>query len=162
MTKNEAKKRIEQLRRETAYHGYLYHVKDAPEISDAAWDALKHELKKLEQKYPEFITPDSPTQRVSGQPLPKFSKVIHKVRQWSPWMARSIAPEPRGGLPACRVSRATRRRSWTSWISVSVDRTRGCSSVYFSPRAASLASSPARRSRRGWTMMSGEAGGSLP
>ena len=83
MTKNEAKKRIEQLRREIAYHGYLYHVKDAPEISDAAWDALKHELKKLEQKYPEFITPDSPTQRVSGQPLPKFSKVIHKVRQWS-------------------------------------------------------------------------------
>ncbi len=83
MTKNTAKNRIEQLRREIAYHGYLYHVKDAPEISDAAWDSLKRELKEWEQKYPEFMRSDSPTQRVSGQPLPKFLKVIHKVRQWS-------------------------------------------------------------------------------
>ncbi len=83
MTKNEAKKRIAQLKREIRRHGYFYHVKDAPEISDAAWDALKHELTEMERQYPEFITPDSPTQRVSGKPLPEFSKVTHKARQWS-------------------------------------------------------------------------------
>lgn len=83
MTKSQAKQRIAQLKREIAHHGYLYHVKDAPEITDAAWDSLKRELSELERRYPEFITSDSPTQRVSGKPLPEFSKVTHKVRQWS-------------------------------------------------------------------------------
>ena len=48
---------------------------DTQEISDAALDSLKHELKDLEDKFPELITPDSPTQRVGGEPLDKFSKV---------------------------------------------------------------------------------------
>ena len=77
MKKDESKKRIVRLRKELDHHRYLYHVLDKQEISDGAWDSLKHELYKLEQKYPEFITPDSPTQRVGGYPLKKFIKIQH-------------------------------------------------------------------------------------
>lgn len=79
MTKSEAKKRIEKLKRVINYHRYLYHVLNRQEISDAALDSLKHELYKLEQKYPELITPDSPTQRVAGKPLEGFKKVEHRL-----------------------------------------------------------------------------------
>jgi DNA ligase (NAD+) len=79
MTKAEAKKRIEKLRKEIQHHDYLYYVLDRPEISDAAYDALKRELIALEKQYPEFVTPDSPTQRVGGPPLEKFEKVTHKI-----------------------------------------------------------------------------------
>ncbi len=79
MTKEEAKLRIEKLRETINYHRYLYHVLDRQEISDAALDSLKHELYRLEQQYPEFITPDSPTQRVGGQALAKFRKVRHET-----------------------------------------------------------------------------------
>jgi DNA ligase (NAD+) len=79
MTKTEAKKRIEKLRELINYHRYLYHVLDREEISQAALDSLKHELFQLEQKYPEFITLDSPTQRVTGKPLAGFKKVKHKI-----------------------------------------------------------------------------------
>lgn len=77
MNKQQIKKRIEKLREEINHHRYLYHVLDRQEISDAALDSLKHELYKLEQQYSEFITLDSPTQRVSGQALDKFKKVKH-------------------------------------------------------------------------------------
>ena len=83
MDKPAAKKRIERLRQVINHHNYLYHVLDKPEISDAAFDSLKHELYKLEQEYPDLITPDSPTQRVSGQALDKFIKVRHKKRMLS-------------------------------------------------------------------------------
>ncbi len=83
MNKAEAKNRIEKLKKEINHHRYLYHVLDKQEISEAALDSLKHELYVLEQEYPEFITPDSPTQRIGGKPLDKFKKVTHRVRQWS-------------------------------------------------------------------------------
>ncbi|HRH21721.1 MAG TPA: NAD-dependent DNA ligase LigA, partial [bacterium] len=67
MNKSEAKLRIAKLREELDRHNYLYHVLDAPEISDAALDSLKNELQSLEQLYPDLLTADSPTQRVSGQ-----------------------------------------------------------------------------------------------
>ncbi len=79
MTKQEAKKRVAKLREVINYHNYRYHVLDDPEISDAAFDSLKHELYQLEQRYPELMTSDSPTQRVSGEPLDKFSKVQHQA-----------------------------------------------------------------------------------
>ncbi len=79
MDKKQAQERIKRLRKEISYHSYLYHVLDKPKISDAAWDSLKDELKKLEDQFPELITPDSPTQRVSGKPLEKFEKVKHKT-----------------------------------------------------------------------------------
>jgi len=83
MTKQDAKKRIVKLRKIINRHSYLYHVLDKPESSDAVFDSLKHELYKLEQEYPDLITPDSPTQRVSGQALDKFTKVKHKKRMLS-------------------------------------------------------------------------------
>lgn len=83
MNRNEAKKRILKLKKEINHHRYLYHVLDKQEISDAALDSLKHELLLLERKFPEFITSDSPTQRIGGKPLEKFKKIKHKVAQWS-------------------------------------------------------------------------------
>jgi len=79
MTKDEAKQRIEKLKKVISHHRYLYHVLNKQEISDAALDSLKHELFKLEEEYPEFITPDSPTQRVAGKPLEGFKKVAHEL-----------------------------------------------------------------------------------
>lgn len=64
-------------------HRYLYHVHDKEEISSAARDSLVRELQEIEREYPEIIAPDSPTQRISGKPLEKFTKVRHEVPQWS-------------------------------------------------------------------------------
>jgi DNA ligase (NAD+) len=75
--KEKTSRRIEELRTELRRHEHLYHVMDAPEISDAAYDALMNELKKLEAEHPELITPDSPTQRVGGKPAEGFKKVRH-------------------------------------------------------------------------------------
>ncbi len=79
MTKAEAKKRIEKLKKVISRYRYLYHVLDRQEISDSALDSLKHELYLLEQKFPEFITVDSPTQRIGGKSLKKFKKVKHQI-----------------------------------------------------------------------------------
>ena len=61
--------RAEELRAQIDYHGYRYHTLDAPEISDAEYDELMRELQSLEERYPELITPDSPTQRVGAPPF---------------------------------------------------------------------------------------------
>ncbi|OGZ67074.1 MAG: hypothetical protein A3D35_02805 [Candidatus Staskawiczbacteria bacterium RIFCSPHIGHO2_02_FULL_34_9] len=83
MTKQEAKQRIEKLKKTINYHRHLYHVLDKQEISDAALDSLKKELFDLEQEHPDLITKDSPTQRVGGEPLKEFKKVRHPVRMLS-------------------------------------------------------------------------------
>ena len=83
MIKSEAKERIEKLRSVINHHRYLYHVLNRPEISDEALDSLKKELFDLEQEFPEFITSDSPTQRVAGEPLKGFGKVTHPGRMIS-------------------------------------------------------------------------------
>ncbi len=75
--KEAAKKRIDKLRQEIDHHRYLYHVLDTQEISDAALDSLKKELADLEALYPEFLSSDSPTQRVGGEVSEKFEKVRH-------------------------------------------------------------------------------------
>jgi DNA ligase (NAD+) len=75
--KEKAVARIEELRKELRRHEHLYYVMDAPEISDAAYDALMNELKKLEAEHPALVTPDSPTQRVGGKPAEGFKKVRH-------------------------------------------------------------------------------------
>lgn len=78
MTKEEAKNRIEKLREVIDKNRYAYHVLDKSEVSDEVNDSLKHELQELENQFPEFITADSPTQRVGGKPLAKFQKVTHE------------------------------------------------------------------------------------
>lgn len=77
------KQRVEKLRKTIERYRYLYHVEDTEEISAEALDSLKYELSNLEEQYPELITPDSPTQRIAGKPLPEFKKVQHKISQWS-------------------------------------------------------------------------------
>ncbi len=83
MNIKEAKKRAENLRKTIEKHSYLYYVLDAPEIGDTAYDSLVAELIRLEENFPELKTPDSPTQRVGGEPLKAFQKVKHIVPQWS-------------------------------------------------------------------------------
>ena len=77
MTLSEAQKRIEKLRQEIDYHRYNYAVLDKETISAAALDSLNIELFRLENEFPELITPDSPTQRVAGEALDKFKKIVH-------------------------------------------------------------------------------------
>jgi len=78
LTRAEAGKRMEALRKEIRRHDYLYYVKDRPEISDAEYDRLFRELSDLEAAYPDLVTPDSPTQRVGAPPLEELSKVQHE------------------------------------------------------------------------------------
>jgi DNA ligase (NAD+) len=75
-TKSDEQK-IEALREELRHHEHLYYVLDAPEWTDAQYDARMNELKALEAAHPELITPDSPTQRVGGKPKEGFVKVAH-------------------------------------------------------------------------------------
>jgi DNA ligase (NAD+) len=72
-----ASKRAEELRRQIAYHDHRYYVLDDPEISDPEYDDLLRELRGLEEEHPELRTPESPTQRVGGRPLDKFTRVEH-------------------------------------------------------------------------------------
>ena len=69
--------RIDALREELRHHEYLYYVQDAPEWTDAQYDARMNQLRALEAEHPEFLTPDSPTQRVGGKPKEGFAKVAH-------------------------------------------------------------------------------------
>ena len=78
-----AKERIEQLRRELRRHNHLYYAEARPEISDREYDRLYRELVDLEKAHPDLITPDSPTQRVSGEPLKEFKSVKHAVPMMS-------------------------------------------------------------------------------
>jgi DNA ligase (NAD+) len=75
--------RIAKLKATIEHHRHIYHVEDREEMTSEALDSLKYELAKLEEAHPELITADSPTQRVAGEPLKEFKKVVHKVPQWS-------------------------------------------------------------------------------
>ena len=79
MTEAEARERAETLRRQIERHNYRYHVLDDPEISDGAFDDLMVELQAIEEKWPELITSDSPTQRVGGQPRDGFAQLRHET-----------------------------------------------------------------------------------
>ncbi len=75
----DARGRIEHLRKEIERHNYLYYVKAEPEISDAEYDRLYKELERLESEHPDLVAPDSPTQRVGGEPLGSFATVRHEI-----------------------------------------------------------------------------------
>ncbi len=77
MTRSQAEKTIRELRTEIRHHEYLYHVRDRPEISDAEFDKLFAELKQLEERFPDLVTVDSPTQRVGATPLDQFPTIQH-------------------------------------------------------------------------------------
>jgi len=89
MTKEEARKRIEQLRKEINYHNYRYYVLNDPVISDEEYDKLFRELVELEEKFPEFQSPDSPTRRVGHEPQKEFKPFEHKEAMFSLQDARN-------------------------------------------------------------------------
>ena len=80
---DDVRERIEALRKEIEHHTYLYYVKDAPEISDGAFDSLMRELKDLEREHPELADPNSPTQRVGGAVGDQFAPIRHEKRMYS-------------------------------------------------------------------------------
>jgi DNA ligase (NAD+) len=103
-----AARRVEELRAELRRHEHLYYVLDAPEVTDAAYDALMNELKRIEAEHTELLTPDSPTQRVGGKPAEGFKKAPHSrpmlsldnaysTEELAAWDAR--VRELAGGLP---------------------------------------------------------------
>ncbi len=112
MVSEEIRKRVEALRKAINYHNYLYYVLDSPEISDEEFDAMMRELQRLEEQYPELVTPDSPTQRVGGAPAEKFRKVRHPVpmlslqdvfsqeelRAWRDRIFKLLTPDEIAGL----------------------------------------------------------------
>ena len=79
VSKEEAAKRIEELRQQIRYHEKKYYVDNDPQISDYEFDCLVKELEQLESLYPDLITPDSPTQRVGEQPVEGFPSVVHSI-----------------------------------------------------------------------------------
>lgn len=81
--KEKVRDRLNKLKEILDRHRYLYYVLDKPEISDEAYDSLYRELEDIEKDNPELITPDSPTQRVGGEPLKEFNKITHTSQQWS-------------------------------------------------------------------------------
>ncbi|MBP6943179.1 MAG: NAD-dependent DNA ligase LigA [Candidatus Buchananbacteria bacterium] len=83
MTRDAALKRITKLKAQLTDSDYAYYVLDAPSLSDAAYDSLKDELEALEKEFPEFITPDSPTQRVGGKASGRFQKFRHPIPKHS-------------------------------------------------------------------------------
>ena len=98
--------RAEKLRELLRYHAHRYHVLDDPEISDAEYDALMRELVSLEEAYPHIVVPESPSQRVGGEPVAEFGQVTHRVpmlsldnafdeaelRAWQGRIARLLEP----------------------------------------------------------------------
>jgi DNA ligase (NAD+) len=83
MNAADAAQRITELREQIHHHDYLYYVESRPEVSDAEYDALTRELRSLEAQFPALVTPDSPTQRVSGTPVEAFRPVEHRAAMLS-------------------------------------------------------------------------------
>lgn len=113
--------RLENLRKAIRYHAHRYYVLDDPEISDAQYDAIWHELERLESEHPELVTPDSPTQRVPGAPAQQFAKVSHPCpilslpnaftpEELTAWRERFSASAQRAPLGDRVCGRAENRR----------------------------------------------------
>ena len=81
--------RAAELRKQIGYHNYRYYALDDPEIEDDVYDALLDELRAIEAEHPELVTPDSPTQRVGGEPVSELAKVRHEIPMLSLANARS-------------------------------------------------------------------------
>jgi DNA ligase (NAD+) len=79
MSPSQSQTEIQKLRKELTHHSYRYYVLDDPEISDAEYDRMFRKLQALEEKFPELVTPDSPTQRVGAAPLEEFETVTHTI-----------------------------------------------------------------------------------
>ena len=83
MKDNQIRDKVNRLRSQIDDLRYRYHVLNDPEVTDAMYDGLMSELRQLEEKNPQLVSSDSPTQRIAGEPLSAFEKVVHRVQQWS-------------------------------------------------------------------------------
>ncbi|TSE27429.1 DNA ligase [Tepidimonas sediminis] len=92
-TESADRARLQALREQLAYHAWRYYVLDDPQIPDAEYDRLMQELQALEARHPEWVTPDSPTQRVGGQALTSFASVTHRVPMLSIRTETDTRPE---------------------------------------------------------------------
>ena len=110
----DVERRLAELRELVRHHEYRYYVLDSPEVSDSDYDALYRELQQLEAAYPEFVTPDSPTQRVGGEPLAGFVQVLHGELMLSlanaknedelrAWYARVVKLAAEAGTPSSEL-----------------------------------------------------------
>ncbi|HZD78901.1 MAG TPA: NAD-dependent DNA ligase LigA, partial [Actinomycetota bacterium] len=110
----EAKLRVEELREQLNEHAYRYYVLDDPVVSDAEYDELMNELKALEERFPELVTPDSPTQRVGVAPTELFAPVQHRavmlsldnvfsLEELQAWAARAERGVGSGARYACEL-----------------------------------------------------------
>jgi DNA ligase (NAD+) len=126
-----AKLRVEELRAIIAHHDYRYYVLDSPEIADAEYDGLMRELRRLEERYPQLITPDSPTQRVSGQPVAAFGIVEHRrpllslanafaAEELQAWHRRASALAGRSDFPLTYKGRAITPLLLSEWGNLSL------------------------------------------
>ncbi|MFO7956083.1 MAG: NAD-dependent DNA ligase LigA [Candidatus Brocadiia bacterium] len=79
LSREEAEERAEELRDKLEYHNYRYYVLDDPEISDAEYDRMKRELERIEERFPDLVTPDSPTQRVGAEPRDELGTIEHET-----------------------------------------------------------------------------------
>src|SRR5262245_30941040 len=83
MKRADVAQRVTELREQIHHHDYLYYVESRPEVSDAEYDALTRELRELEADFPDLVTADSPTQRISGTPTDIFKPVEHHAAMLS-------------------------------------------------------------------------------
>ena len=98
-------KKLEQLRGQIRRHDRLYYVLNRPEISDQAYDELFAELKKLEQQRPDLVVADSPTQRVSGEPISRFAAITHAQPMPNSCISKS-SPAQAKRMPSTCLTRA--------------------------------------------------------
>jgi DNA ligase (NAD+) len=103
MNRADVAQRLMELREQIRHHDYLYYAEAKPEVSDAEYDALMRELRQLEAEFPDLVTPDSPTQRVSGTPIEAFQSVEHRVAMLS--LDNATTPEDLREFEA-RITRA--------------------------------------------------------
>ena len=125
MTSADALQRISELREQIHHHDYLYYAQARPEISDAEYDALMRELREVEAAFPDLVTPDSPTQRVAGQPVDAFRSVEHRaamlsldnatspddLREFEARLHRALPGTPLAYVCACGWTRTSRCRA---------------------------------------------------
>ena len=123
----------QELRQQLEHHAYRYYVLDDPEIGDDVYDKLLDELRTIERKHPELVTPDSPTQRVGGEPVGRLEKVRHLEPMLSLGNVRSERRSCARGSSGCattsharasrtRASRSSSSRRSTAWRSASLYR----------------------------------------
>ena len=103
------RKRVEALRKELQDHDYRYYVLSQPTISDEEYDRFMRELVELERANPQFVTPDSPSQRVGGEPTKEFPAVTHAVSMLS-LLFLNRARRSRGALETIPINLATQAR----------------------------------------------------